>query len=161
MSTPATTTAPATTAPATTTARPESARPAARRAQQLEGAAVAALAVTVTLVLAPGLWWVPLAAFLAFDLSALGYLRSPAVGAITYNAVHTYVWPAALGGVAFVVSVAAPDLALSLALAAAAWAFHVGIDRMLGYGLKLPDAFTHTHLGWIGRDASRESGTLG
>jgi hypothetical protein len=31
------------------------------------------------------------------------------------------------------------------------WAFHVAVDRALGYGLKYPDSFAHTHLGWIGR----------
>ena len=35
-----------------------------------------------------------LAAFLAFDLSMLGYLRSTAAGATTYNAVHNYAFPA-------------------------------------------------------------------
>jgi hypothetical protein len=24
------------------------------------------------------------------------------------------------------------------------------MDRIFGYGLKYPDAFQHTHLGWIG-----------
>ena len=33
------------------------------------------------------------------------------------------------------------------------WLAHIGMDRALGYGLKLEDAFTHTHLGWIGRRA--------
>jgi len=32
---------------------------------------------------------------------------------------------------------------------------HSSMDRMLGYGLKYPDAFTHTHLGWIGKDAMK------
>ena len=27
---------------------------------------------------------------------------------------------------------------------------HIGIDRALGYGLKLPSGFKHTHLGVIG-----------
>ncbi|MFN3866237.1 MAG: DUF4260 family protein, partial [Demequina sp.] len=38
-----------------------------------------------------------------------------------------------------------------VALLAAAWVFHVGVDRALGYGLKHADSFRHTHLGWIGR----------
>lgn len=29
-----------------------------------------------------------------------------------------------------------------------AWC-HIAMDRMLGFGLKFPDAFEHTHLGWI------------
>ena len=38
-----------------------------------------------------------------------------------------------------------------LAAAGAILVAHSGMDRMEGYGLKLPDAFQHTHLGRIGR----------
>lgn len=36
-------------------------------------------------------------------------------------------------------------------LAASVVAAHVGFDRALGYGLKLPTGFKDTHLGRIGR----------
>ncbi len=124
--------------------------------QRLEGGAVAALALAATIMISPGMWWFPLALFLVFDLSMVGYARSTALGAALYNAVHTYVWPAVLGAAALLVTSSAPGAARWLALVALAWGFHVGVDRALGYGLKLPDAFTHTHLGRIGRpDASR------
>jgi len=29
---------------------------------------------------------------------------------------------------------------------------HSSFDRMLGYGLKFPDDFKHTSLGWMGKD---------
>lgn len=124
-----------------------------RAVQQLEGGMIAALSITATLVIEPSLWWVPLATFLLFDLSMLGYLRSPAAGAVGYNVVHTYTWPAGLGVVALALAAtgAAPAVATWSGIIGAAWAFHVGVDRMLGYGLKLPDDFRHTHLGWIGR----------
>jgi hypothetical protein len=32
------------------------------------------------------------------------------------------------------------------------WFAHIGLDRMLGYGLKHPSGFRETHLGRIGRD---------
>ena len=32
------------------------------------------------------------------------------------------------------------------------WFGHIGVDRLLGYGLKLPTAFQDTHLGRIGRN---------
>jgi hypothetical protein len=134
------------------TARPSLRGDGARRVQQIEGGLIAALSITATIVIAPSLWWVPLATFLLFDLSMLGYLRSPAAGAVGYNAIHTYAWPAALGAVALVANASSPVLATWIGVIAAAWAFHVGVDRMLGYGLKLPDAFTHTHMGWIGRN---------
>jgi hypothetical protein len=38
-----------------------------------------------------------------------------------------------------------------LALFGAVLAAHVGMDRALGYGLKLPTDFKDTHLGRIGR----------
>jgi hypothetical protein len=28
---------------------------------------------------------------------------------------------------------------------------HSAMDRALGYGLKYPDSFQHTHLGWVGK----------
>jgi len=31
------------------------------------------------------------------------------------------------------------------------WAAHIGLDRALGYGLKLPTGFHDTHLGAFGR----------
>jgi hypothetical protein len=118
--------------------------------QRLEGGLIIALSIVAVLVLAPGWWWVPLATFLLFDLSQLGYLRSPRVGAAAYNAVHTYVWPAILAGVAIIAWSPAPVVGLWSMLAAISWAVHVAVDRTLGYGLKRPDAFTHTHLGHIG-----------
>jgi hypothetical protein len=42
-----------------------------------------------------------------------------------------------------------------LQLAASILIAHVGMDRALGYGLKLPSAFQDTHLGRIGRKAQR------
>lgn len=123
--------------------------------ERIEGGLIAALAMLGTIAIAPTLWWFPLAVFLVFDLSAVGYLRSPAAGALWYNIVHTYAWAVALGAIALVVRTSSPTLSTWLALVALAWALHVGVDRLLGYGLKLPDAFTHTHLGWIGKDRGR------
>lgn len=127
-------------------------RPSPKTIQQIEGGSIALLSVTGTIVIAPEFWWLPLAAFLVFDLSQLGYLRSTRVGAVAYNVIHTYTWPVLLGVVALVTGSVAPTVSIWAALVSFAWAFHVGVDRGLGYGLKLPDAFTHTHLGWIGKN---------
>ncbi|WP_062318395.1 DUF4260 domain-containing protein [Demequina maris] len=116
--------------------------------QRLEGAVVAVAAYVAVLVLGFSWWW-PLALFLAFDLSAAGYAAGPRVGAALYNAAHNYAVPAALGAIALVA-----DLP-TLGLVALCWAFHVAVDRALGYGLKLPDDFQHTHLGWIGKGGGR------
>lgn len=126
-----------------------------RAIQRVENGLFVMLAMTGTVIIAPGLWWFPLAVFLMFDLSMLGYTRSPAVGAAWYNAIHTYAWPTILAVIALLASASFPTASLWLGLTAFAWGFHVGVDRMLGYGLKLPDAFTHTHLGRIGQARDR------
>lgn len=113
--------------------------------QRIESAAVSALLMIGTIVLYPSWWWAPLALFLLFDLSALGYLRSARAGAAGYNLVHNYTLPAALGILAVTTG------AGWAGIVALAWGFHVAVDRALGYGLKHDDAFTHTHLGRIGR----------
>lgn len=119
--------------------------------QRIESGLIAALAMIATITIDRGLWWFPLVVFLVFDLSALGYLKTPVVGAFWYNAIHTYTWPAILAVIALLTRDSSTSLSIWLALTALAWTFHVGVDRMLGYGIKLPDAFTSTHLGRIGR----------
>lgn len=89
------------------------------------------------------LWLLPL--LVAPDLSMVGYLAGPRVGAVTYNAAHNLV--VALGVLAIGWFAAIAPLALFGAVLAA----HVGMDRALGYGLKLPTDFKDTHLGRIGR----------
>jgi hypothetical protein len=122
-----------------------------RITQRVEAGAVALFAVVAVVVLYPGWWWVPLATFLVFDLSMLGYLRSTVAGAALYNLVHNYAFPALAGLTALVTESAFPSASTAVGVLACAWAFHVGVDRALGYGLKLPDAFRHTHLGHIGK----------
>ena len=94
-----------------------------------------------------GSWWIYAVLFLAPDLSFAGYLSGPRVGAIVYNAAHSYMAPVTLMVTGF--AMAAP-LTLSIAMI---WMAHIGIDRALGYGLKYADGFTFTHLGRIGRAA--------
>jgi len=85
-------------------------------------------------------------ALLLPDLSMIGYLRGPRLGSITYNAVHHLVLALALLGLGWWMGIGWLILAGALVLA------HVGMDRALGYGLKLPTDFRDTHLGRIGRD---------
>jgi CDP-diglyceride synthetase len=120
--------------------------------QRVEAAAVALLAVVTVVALYPAWWWVILAAFLVFDLSMLGYARSTAAGAASYNLVHNYTAPALIALAALMTRTSFPDASTVAGVLACSWAFHVGVDRALGYGLKMPDAFRHTHLGWIGKD---------
>ena len=119
--------------------------------QRVESAAIAVVAA-VAFVDGGFAWWWLVALFLIFDLSMVGYVRNPRVGAWTYNVVHSYFAPAALGVVALV------DGARWAAFLALVWAFHIAVDRFVGYGLKFQDHFTHTHLGTIGRQADRAGG---
>lgn len=92
-------------------------------------------------------WWWLIAIFLLWDLLMVGYLASPRVGAISYNVGHSYLGPAALLALDWV---AAGDARWPV-FVALTWAFHIAVDRLLGYVLKFTDRFTHTHLGEVGR----------
>ena len=84
---------------------------------------------------------------LAPDVSFLGYLAGPRVGAFAYNAAHSTVGPIAL---ALVGQLAPSPGCIAVALI---WFTHIGADRLLGYGLKYDNGFGSTHLGRIGRGA--------
>ena len=113
---------------------------------RLEGLALFA-GMTLLYAVWGGSWWVYAILFLVPDLSFAAYLAGPKVGAIIYNAAHSYLAPVALmtSGLAM-----ASPLVLSLAMI---WLTHIGIDRALGYGLKYQAGFAFTHLGRIGKDA--------
>jgi hypothetical protein len=112
----------------------------------LRAEAVALLLAGVVAYLALGGsgWWL-LLLLLAPDVSMVGYLSGPRVGATTYNAVHNLAVGLAALGLGWILAVA------PLALVGAILVAHVGMDRALGYGLKLPTDFRDTHLGRIGR----------
>lgn len=89
-------------------------------------------------------WWlVPVLLFVP-DVFMVGYAKSNKVGAMLYNAAHSYPAPAALGTLA---TVGDQPLWQGVALV---WFAHIGMDRALGYGLKYETDFKDTHLGRIG-----------
>ena len=111
---------------------------------KLESLALFVLGIFLFSTLTVAWWWFPVL-LLTPDLSMVGYLAGPKIGAAIYNVVHhkgagigIYI----LGG-----------------LMSSQWAMLIGVilfahstfDRIFGYGLKYPDAFQHTHLGWIGK----------
>ena len=77
---------------------------------------------------------------LAPDLSMIGYLGGAKIGASVYNLVHTLVGPLLLMGFAVLT---AHIVFLPYGLI---WTAHIGMDRMLGFGLKYPTNFKDTHL---------------
>jgi hypothetical protein len=94
-----------------------------------------------------GSWWIYAILFLAPDLSFAAYLAGPKVGAIIYNAAHSYMAPVTLLTLGFALT---SPLVLSIAMI---WLAHIGFDRALGYGLKYFAGFGFTHLGRIGKEA--------
>jgi hypothetical protein len=87
-----------------------------------------------------GGWLLFVLLFLVPDLSMIGYVANVRLGAITYNAAHTYTAPLALAAYSFATS---HQMLLWLSLI---WIAHIGFDRMLGFGLKYPTVFKDTHL---------------
>ena len=86
---------------------------------------------------------------MAPDLSALGYLINPRVGSWTYNLVHhkglavaLYVWGYLAGN---------PMLMFAGTLLLG----HSSLDRAVGFGLKYPDTFKHTHMDLFGNSPGR------
>ena len=112
---------------------------------RLEGAAVF-LAGLVLYGQLGAPWWLAVPLLLLPDVSAAGYLAGPRIGALAYNVVHNWAFGLALLGVGLAASVA------PIAVFGAAASAHVGMDRAVGDGLKLPTSFQDTHLGRIGRD---------
>lgn len=90
-------------------------------------------------------WWGFALLLIVPDVSMVGYVRGPRLGAIVYNVAHDLATGAAIAGVGLVTG------SVPVAAAGAILIAHSGMDRMMGYGLKLPSSFKDTHLGRIGR----------
>lgn len=112
---------------------------------RLEGGALSAVA-TLLFARTGQSWWLYAGLFLVPDLSLAGYLAGPRIGAAIYNTAHATLGPAIVGGAGLAL---AQPTAVAVALI---WAAHIGVDRLLGYGLKYGAGFGFTHLGRIGRD---------
>jgi hypothetical protein len=114
-----------------------------RNLLKLEELFMFALSIFVFTKLDFAWWWYPVLLFTP-DLSMIGYLVSPQIGAVTYNFIHHK----ALGVSIFVLGIILANQPLQLA--GLILFGHSSMDRVLGYGLKHSDSFQHTHLGMIG-----------
>ena len=111
---------------------------------RLEG--LAAFVVGLALFGASGGNWLLLIPLLLLpDVSAIGFLASPRIGTFTYNLLHNWVPGIVTLGIGVWLASSAIVLAAAILIA------HVGMDRAVGYGLKLPSSFHDTHLGRMGR----------
>lgn len=106
---------------------------------QIEGTVVL-LAACISYHLLRGSWlWFALL-FLTPDIFMLGYAVNKNVGAAIYNIAHTYVLPLLLLSALWLAG------QTSYLWIPVIWLAHIGMDRMLGYGLKYETAFKDTHL---------------
>lgn len=125
--------------------------PSALRLLRIEGLAALAAALVAYSALG-GSWLLFVLLLLAPDVFMVGYLLDLRKGAAIYNLGHTYAVPLILLGIGWTQEHA---LTLSIALI---WVAHIGMDRALGYGLKLPSGFGDTHLGTVGERKAAGAG---
>src|SRR5215217_9570236 len=85
-------------------------------------------------------WLLFIVLFLVPDLSMLGYLGGPRIGAVSYNLLHTYAPPGLLAAFGLM---SGSSLLVSVALV---WFSHIGFDRMVVFGVKATTGFFDTHL---------------
>ena len=114
-----------------------------RAAYGVLSAVLLAAAIALPIELGGG-WWLFCAFILGPDLAVLlgisstlekGRLHPRAVR--LYNALHSYWGPTLLAAAAIALPVGA-------AIGALAWAFHVSLDRCLGYEKRTPDGYQRT-----------------
>ena len=106
---------------------------------QLEGAALLVGSLVAFSTTHRSWWLVPLALFIP-DLFMAGYLGGTRIGARVYNLAHSTPLPALMVGCGWWQN---KQLFMALGLV---WLGHIGMDRLLTFGLKYPDHFQHTHL---------------
>ncbi|MBE5102241.1 DUF4260 domain-containing protein [Priestia aryabhattai] len=85
------------------------------------------------------LFWF-LVLLLSPDISTLGYIINSKVGTIIYNLFHTYFSSITCTLLGILVDTKLP-IAIGLI-----WIIHIGMDRVIGYGLKHKDSMKETHL---------------
>ena len=85
-------------------------------------------------------WILFVVLLLAPDLAILGYLGGTRIGTMCYNLIHTFAGPFLLIGYSWLTG------SMWLLPYALIWTSHIGLDRMLGFGLKYPTEFRDTHL---------------
>ncbi|NCU38922.1 DUF4260 family protein [Candidatus Saccharibacteria bacterium] len=85
-------------------------------------------------------WYWPLLTYFAFDISMIGYLLNPRIGALAYNVGHSLVGP---GLLAIIYTLCLNEIVLFVTII---WLFHIFLDRAFGLGLKHTTGFHDTHL---------------
>lgn len=96
-------------------------------------------------------WWLFPLCLLLPDVSMIGYLINPKIGAQLYNFFHHKL-------IAIIVLIVGLSLDIPIIEFAGIILFaHSSMDRIFGYGLKFNDDFKHTHLSWIGKKINTDN----
>lgn len=106
---------------------------------RLEGLAIGLAAITAFAALGQS-WSFFAILILAPDVAMVGYAFGPRVGAIAYNAMHSYVGPVAMGLISWGAGWSGAIALVTI------WIAHISLDRAVGYGLKHSSGFKATHL---------------
>ncbi|MDZ7807740.1 MAG: DUF4260 domain-containing protein [Gracilimonas sp.] len=94
-------------------------------------------------------WWIFPLLFFVPDISFVAYLINTKIGSWIYNLLHHKGLMIFLAFIGYFVQI---EWLLTVGIV---FLGHTAFDRMFGYGLKFPDDFKHTHLGWIGNRIAR------
>ncbi|VXD12904.1 DUF4260 domain-containing protein [Marinoscillum sp. 108] len=109
---------------------------------KLEEVAMFGLSIYLFTLTSFSWWWYP-ALLLLPDIGMIGYAINTRVGALTYNFLHHK-------GIAVIILLAGWQFGNDvLSLSGIILFGHASMDRVFGYGLKYPDHFQHTSLGWM------------
>lgn len=94
--------------------------------------------------------WLWVLLFFSPDISMLGYFINTRAGAVTYNLFHHR-------AIALLLAATGLWMHLDIITTIGILLFtHSSFDRMMGYGLKYPDDFKHTSLGWVGKETVKD-----
>lgn len=106
---------------------------------RLEGLVV--LSLGTYLYFASGFGWVAFFLLLLLpDVFMIGYAVNARIGAYLYNFAHTLTVPLLVLLAGFIFSA---DFLMMIGFI---WTAHIGMDRMMGYGLKYASEFKDTHI---------------
>lgn len=115
----------------------------ATRVQRIEAGALL-IGITIAYAYSGGSWWMYGLLFFLPDAFMLGYIAGPRIGAYVYNLGHSLAVPLTISTIGIIMDAQLPQLIAQI------WLAHVGLDRLLGYGLKETSHFRDTHLGRVG-----------